>query len=113
MFLSTKLRGLIRDFEISRLFWNRLKCQRGRALIVDIQRVRRGSVKIDKIIAGKIIGNHEEGQTRGSEHVNIGSKSERLKFHRSTRKGEVLLTSKNMSCKMAELQEKCQLCSRE
>jgi hypothetical protein len=24
-----------------------------------------------------------------------------------------LLTSKNMSCKMAELQEKCQLCSRE
>jgi hypothetical protein len=25
MFLSTKLRGLIRDFEISRLFWNRLK----------------------------------------------------------------------------------------
>jgi D-alanyl-D-alanine carboxypeptidase/D-alanyl-D-alanine-endopeptidase (penicillin-binding protein 4) len=54
-----------------------------------------------------------KGEMRGSERVNIESKSERLKFHRSTRKEEVLVTSKNMSCKMAELQEKCQLCSRE
>jgi len=30
-------------------------------------------VKIDKIIDGKIIGNHEEGQTRGSEQVTLGA----------------------------------------
>jgi hypothetical protein len=50
-----------------------LKHYRGQALIIDIQGGRRGSAEIDKIIDGKIIGNHNQADGRPLGRLPQGS----------------------------------------
>ena len=45
----------------------------GQALIIDIQGVRRRSAEIDKIIDGKIIGNHNQADGRPLGRLPQGS----------------------------------------